>query len=102
MRKRQLTAMVAALLLAGAAAAGTAGVASADADNGDNAFLCPVVGLGATNGPAHPLGDSGRATFLPGQSDAGSHANASAFNAFGGAGPTNLPGRPGFTPIWNP
>jgi hypothetical protein len=102
MRTRRIVGALGGLLVAGAVLVSTAGVAAADAANGDNAFLCPVVGLGAVNGPASPLGDSGKATFLPGQNQAGEHANASAFNAFGGAGPTNLPGTAGFTPIWNP
>jgi hypothetical protein len=100
---RRMAAATAALVMAGSALAATVGVASADKVNGDNAFLCPVVGLGTLNGPGDFLGASTTdATFLPGKNQAGGHANDDAFNAFGDASATNTPGTAGFTPIWNP
>ncbi len=70
--------------------AGT-GVASADRDNGTDAFLCPIVGEAAGG------------TFLPGSNQAGPHANEHAINSVGDGtpGPGNVPGADGFTPIWS-
>jgi hypothetical protein len=73
-------------------------------------FLCPVMGQGALDAPgldgthknmvgALPSGD---ATIRPGNNQAGDNANSNAYNEFGGPSPTNVPGTPGFTPIWNP
>lgn len=95
----------AALIGVGLLFSATTGVASADRDNGDaNAFLCPVTGEGVLNAPglegeAGPY-PGGGGTFTPGNSDAGSHANASALS--GPPGPDNRPGEEGFTPLWNP
>jgi hypothetical protein len=81
----------------------TAGSASAQP------FLCPIVGDGVNNADAHngengvqainpPAGTS----LLPGNNQAGANANPEAYNAFGGPDAGNIPGAPGFTPIWNP
>ena len=97
------------LLMAGGVAAalfaGATGFASADQDNGTNAFLCPVVGQGVPFGVEIP----GGYTFLPngGDNGAGTHANINGLNANGGpgvlpSGEPNAPGADGFTPIWNP
>jgi hypothetical protein len=82
--------------------AGT-GMAFADQDNGTDAFICPVVGEGAMNAgrEAGPY-PGGGATFLPGNEQAGTHANESALNERGGPAADNRPGADGFTPIWNP
>jgi hypothetical protein len=78
-------------------------------------FLCPVMGQGALdapglNGPSqNGVGElpSGDATIVPGNNQAGANANDEALNEFGGPADTtpdggfNVPGTPGFTPIWN-
>lgn len=91
--------------VAAALFAGATGFASADQDNGTNAFLCPVVGAGVPG--AVEIG--GGYTFLPngGENGAGLHANANGLNKNGlpsdvGAENPNAPGAEGFTPIWNP
>lgn len=97
------------VVAAGVAAAlffGAAGVASADQDNGTDAFLCPVIGHGAANAPGL-AGQTlelpgGETSILPGKNKAGSHANANALNENGGPAVGNVPGADGFTPIWNP
>jgi hypothetical protein len=97
--RRVVTSLVAFGLLMSAGA----GVAFADKDNGTDAFICPVVGEGAINAgrDAHAyLG--GGATFLPGNEQAGTHANESALNERGAPAADNRPGADGFTPIWNP
>ena len=77
---------------------------------GAEPFLCPVMGQGTLDAPglhgpstntAGPL-PSGDGTFVPGNNKAGEKANANAYNEFGGPSATNVPGTPGFTPIWNP
>ena len=93
------------LLLAAAPAfaLGITGIASAAP------FLCPVVGDGVLNADTHN-GDNGVAaitppagtSLLPGSNQAGENANSNAYNDFGGPTSGNTPGRPGFTPIWNP
>lgn len=73
-------------------------------------FLCPVMGEGALGAAGldgshqNTVGalPSGDATILPGNNQAGDNANQNALNEFGGPSPTNVPGTPGFTPIWNP
>lgn len=98
MRKR-----IAVLFSVTGLALGTAGAAGAAP------FLCPIVGDGVLNADAHN-GDNGVAaitpaagtSLLPGNNQAGEHANANAYNAFGGPTAGNTPGTPGFTPIWNP
>ena len=73
-------------------------------------FLCPVMGEGALAAPGldgshkNTVGalPSGDATILPGNNQAAAHANPNAYNEFGGPSATNVPGTPGFTPIWNP
>ena len=76
-------------------------------DNG--VFLCPIVGIGVLNADANN-GDNGVSvitppagtSFLPGNNQAGAHANHNAYNGLGGPGPDNNPGHnPNFTPIWN-
>jgi hypothetical protein len=97
------------VILAGGAAAilfvsGAIGASAAEP------FLCPVMGEGALSAPGlsgpsknlvGPL-PSGDATITPGNNKAGEQANPNAYNEFGGPSPTNVPGTPGFTPIWNP
>ena len=73
-------------------------------------FLCPVMGQGAlaaaglSGSSVNTVGTlpSGAATIRPGNNQAGTNANTNALNQFGGPSPTNVPGTPGFTPIWNP
>ena len=78
-------------------------------DNG--VFLCPIVGIGVLNADANN-GDNGVSliipqpgagiSFLPGNNQAGAHANHNAYNGLGGPGPGNNPGHnPDFTPIWD-
>jgi hypothetical protein len=77
---------------------------------GADPFLCPVIGEGALdapglNGPSqNSVGalPSGDGTIVPGNNQAGAKANDNAYNEFGGPSATNVPGTPGFTPIWNP
>ena len=78
--------------------------ASADKVGDSDAFLCPVTGEGVLNSPKlnANLLPGGGATFLPGESRAGDHANMNALNENGGPSATNKPGADGFTPIWNP
>ena len=90
-------------------------VAAADKPDGpvsppdSTVFLCPIVGEGVINADAHN-GDNGVSviyppagtSFLPGNNQAGAHANQNAYNGQGGPGPGNNPGHnPDFTPIWN-
>ncbi|MQA00722.1 MAG: hypothetical protein GEU80_15595 [Dehalococcoidia bacterium] len=96
--------LAAALGAAAITLAGT-GVAFADQDNGNpDAFLCPVVGEGAIGAPGREAGPypGGGATFIPGNNQAGMHANMNALNEIGGPAADNRPGADGFTPIWNP
>jgi hypothetical protein len=91
------------MMLAGSAAAALFAATAVGA--GAAPFLCPVIGEGALGAPGlegkvGPLGDG--ATFLPGNNQAGDHANPNAYNEFGAPSDTNVPGTPGFTPIWNP
>jgi hypothetical protein len=84
----------------------TAGVASADQTGTDGAFLCPIVGDGVLNASSHggvsAIQPAAGTSILPGNNQAGSHANANALNANGGPTAGNTPGTAGFTPIWNP
>ena len=83
------------------------GAIGAAADGGP--FLCPVMGEGALSAPGlnsqsvntvGPL-PSGNATIVPGNNQAGANANPTAYNQIGGpTAPNNVPGTPGFTPIW--
>jgi len=84
-------------------ALGIAGPASAEP------FLCPVVGDGVNNADAHnsdngvhAISPAAGTSLLPGNNQAGTNANPSAYNAFGGPTAGNTPGTAGFTPIWNP
>ncbi len=98
--KKILFSGLAALTLVGAAT----GVASADHTGDPNAFICSVVGEGVLNSPkldANPF-PGGGATFLPGNEQAGGHANENGLNENGTPSATNRPGADGFTPIWNP
>jgi hypothetical protein len=72
------------------------------------AFLCPVVGDGVLNADAHN-GDNGVSaiqppvgtSLLPGQNQAGAHANPNAHNTQGPGSPDAGPGHnPDFSPIW--
>ncbi|MDA0353222.1 MAG: hypothetical protein O3A10_13550 [Chloroflexi bacterium] len=98
--------LMAATGIAAALFLSAAGVASADQDNGEGAFLCPVVGQGAANAPGLAgktlTLPGGETSFLPGKNKAGLHANANALNENGGPAVGNVPGADGFTPIWNP
>jgi hypothetical protein len=95
MRKRIVIIVGTATIALGAA--GTAGA---------QPFLCPIVGDGVTNNPnkgptqtiAPPAGNS----LLPGNNQAGAHANENAYNSYMDGTPIagNEPGAPGFTPIW--
>ena len=100
--------MVGAMVVVASAFFGTNLSSSADADNGSDAFLCPVVGHGVLNADANN-GDNGVSaihppvgtSFLPGKNKAGSHANANAFNSDGPGNPDAGPGgNPDFSPIW--
>jgi len=71
-------------------------------------FLCPIVGDGVINADAHN-GDNGVSagaaadgtTFIPGNNQAGDHANPHAYNALGPEVPGSGPGHnPDFSPIW--
>jgi len=102
MRRAMVAAGVAAALFAAAT-----GFASADQTGDPNAFLCPVIGAGASGAPGleGELGTlpGGEATIgNPGNNQAGGHANANALNENGGPAVGNVPGADGFTPIWNP
>jgi hypothetical protein len=82
---------------------GTTAIASAD-----DAFLCPAVGNGVLIADANN-GDNGvsaitppvGASFLPGNNQAGTKANPSAYNTDGPGNPDAGPGgNPNFSPIW--
>jgi hypothetical protein len=96
-------------LVGGAAVAGVLFITGA-VGAGAAPFLCPVMGEGALDAPGlqgdhmNTVGalPSGDATIRPGNNQAGENANENALNEFGGPSPTNVPGTPGFTPIWNP
>ena len=88
--------LVAVVLVVGALAA-MSGTAFADKPDGpatgpNGEFLCPIVGDGVINADAHN-GDNGvsaiapaaGASLLPGNNQAGAHANASALNTEGPA-----------------
>ena len=77
---------------------------------GDGAFLCPAVGHGVANADTHN-GDhgvsvigqigSGDYSFLPGNNQAGAHANPNGHNADGpvtSPGPGN--GNSDWSPLW--
>jgi len=72
------------------------------------AFLCPVVGEGVLNAD-NRNGDHGveaieppvGTSFLPGNNQAGMHANPNAYNTHGPDNPDAGPGgNPDFSPIW--
>ena len=91
-------------------------IAAADKPDGpvdpsNGVFLCPIVGGGLITADANN-GDNGVSliipqpgagiSFLPGNNQAGAHANHNAYNGLGGPGPGNNPGHnPDFTPIWD-
>jgi hypothetical protein len=86
------------------AVAATAGIASAAQPDGpatgpSGQFLCPAVGQGVP----HATGTlaSGQQTFLPGNNQAGAHANANALNT-DNPGTTAGPGggNSDWSPIW--
>jgi hypothetical protein len=83
---------------------GATGYASADQNNGvEEAFLCPIVGDGVIGAPGIEAIDPPAGTsILPGNNQAGQHANANALNSHGDGAPNlgNTPGAEGFTPIW--
>jgi hypothetical protein len=103
------------LAMALVAVAATAGIASAAKPDGPatgplGQFLCPAVGQGVVNADAHN-GDhsdvntgtlaSGDQTFLPGNNQAGAHADANALNTDNPdttAGPGG--GNSDWSPIW--
>jgi hypothetical protein len=72
------------------------------------AFLCPVVGDGVKNADERN-GDNGvkailppvGTSLLPGNNQAGEHANPKAYNTDGPGNPDAGPGKnPNFSPIW--
>ena len=74
-------------------------------------FLCPIVRDGTTNAPGlAPSGPAATtsiappagASLLPGNNQAGDHANSNAYNSNGAGTPIagNVPGSDGYTPIW--
>ena len=69
---------------------------------GDGPFLCPSVGAGYVNN--HPDAGqlpSGDYTFLPGNNQAGAHANANALNTLpAGESPGPGDGNSDWSPIW--
>ena len=104
MLKRSITRVLATLALSFAAMAATAGIASAAQPDGpatgpSGQFLCPAVGQGVP----HATGTlaSGQQTFLPGNNQAGAHANANALNT-ANPGTTAGPGagNSDWSPIW--
>jgi hypothetical protein len=99
-------ALALAALLTAASSLVTVSVASADQTGTPDAFLCPIVGDGvlnaASNGGVSAIQPPAGTSILPGNNQAGGHANANALNANGGPSAGNVPGTPGFTPIWNP
>lgn len=108
-RTLTLLAVVTAALMAmsaSALAANNGPVGPGDAD----AFLCPAVGHGVTNADARngdngvstigPIG-SGDQSFLPGNNQAGAHANNQAVNPEGpGTSPGPGNGNSDWSPIW--
>ena len=78
---------------------GSAGVAGA------SPFLCPVVGQGVTNntdkGPTAVIAPAVGNSLLPGNNQAGDHANPNAYNTLNPDNPAAGPGaNPDFSPIW--
>jgi hypothetical protein len=72
-------------------------------------FLCPIVGGGVNNADSHngsngveAINPAAGTSLLPGNNQAGAHADDSAYNENGGPVAGNQPGTAGFTPIWNP
>ena len=89
-------------------AAVAGGILLAPAAAGAAPFLCPIIGDGAINADAHN-GDNGISVInppagtsqLPGNNQAGAHANANAHNSQGPGNPDAGPGgNPDFSPIW--
>jgi hypothetical protein len=106
MSRRIRSLMVVFGLVLGVMVASTS-IAAAD-EVQSTAFLCPVVGDGVINADAHN-GDNGVASiqppvgtsFLPGNNQAGAHANPNAYNTEGPGNPDAGPGgNPDFSPIW--
>ncbi len=104
----KLRVLIVAAAFAAAMLGGTV-MASADADNGvDTAFLCPIVGDGVINADDHngdngvqDIGPPAGTSLLPGNNQAGVHANANALNPEGPGNPNAGPGgNPDFSPIW--
>ncbi len=91
-------ALVLSLVLVGAFA--MSGTILADQNNPDGNFLCPAVGDGVTNAPfdSFPIG-SGDQSFIPGNNQAGAHANNNGVNA---QGPPDSPGPGGGNTDWSP
>lgn len=96
---------VAVAVIGGAAFVLTATGASADPGVGPNGeFLCPAVGnetAAEANGKGWGELPNGNYTFLPGNNQAGNHANSNALNTEGpgdSPGPGN--GNSDWSPIW--
>ena len=98
---RKLRVLAATALIAVGLIGGTA-LVSADP------FLCPIVGAGVLNAAAGN-GDNGLeaitppagTSLLPGNNQAGAHANPSSYNSEGPGNPDAGPGgNPDFSPIW--
>jgi hypothetical protein len=78
------------------------GTALADQNNPDGNFLCPAVGDGVANAPfdSFPIA-SGDYSFIPGNNQAGAHANNNGVNTLGpGASPGPGDGNTDWSPIW--
>jgi len=108
MRKRVRYVLVIATFVVGAMVT-TQGAAFASPSDGpafgDNGeFLCPAVGNSTAadaNGRFGELPEEGTYTFLPGNNQAGAHANSKALNTENPA-PGNVPGNGNsdWSPIW--
>jgi hypothetical protein len=108
-RMQRTLAVVAMTVGAFAATQSIALAAPPDGPATDGAFLCPAVGDGVKNADEHN-GDNGVSTigpiasgwsFLPGNNQAGAHANDGAWNTDGpGTSPGPGGGNSDWSPIW--
>jgi hypothetical protein len=109
-RRMQRTLAVVAMTVGALAATQSIALAAPpDGPATDGAFLCPAVGDGVKNADEHN-GDNGVSTigpiasgwsFLPGNNQAGAHANDAAWNTDGpGTSPGPGGGNSDWSPIW--
>lgn len=102
--------VMSAIVIAFAAMQGVALAGPPDGPVGpdDGVFLCPAVGAGVANAYAHNgengvsvIGQigSGAYSFLPGNNQAGAHANSESYNV---DGPGDSPGPGGGNSYWSP